>query len=352
MKVFSSKRVSDCCSDNRKSKIENPKRAGIFAIVIGLTVCGAMAEAQQPKKVARIGYISATDRATDSTRSEAIRLALRELGHIEGQAVAIEYRYADGKRDRYPELLAELVRLKVDLIVVAGGDPLIRAAMNATKTIPIVMTGGGADPVEAGLVDSLARPGGNATGVTNLTTNLGGKRLELLKEAAPKLVRVAVFYDPVLPASVRDVKEVLPVVARSLELTVQSWEIRGADSFEKVFAALTKDRPDGLYVLGGGLIRANGKRIAGFALKSRLPSTYFLREHVDAGGLMHYGADLADIYRRVAYYVDKILKGAKPADLPVEQPKKFEFIINLKTAKQIGLTIPPNVLARADKVIR
>lgn len=310
------------------------------------------AHAQQPRKAAQIGYVSATDSATDSTRSEAIRMGLRELGYIEGQTIDITYRYANGKRDRYPELLAELVRLKVDLIVVAGGDPLIRAATNATKKIPIVMTGGGADPVEAGLVDSLARPGGNATGVTNLTTELGGKRLELLKEAVPKLARVAVLYDPVLPASVRDVKEVLPVAARGLALAVQSWEVRGADSFEKVFAALNKDRPDGLYVLGGGLIRANGNRIAGFALKSRLPSTHFLREHVDVGGLMHYGADLMDMYRRVAHYVDKILKGAKPADLPLEQPTKFEFVINLKTAKQIGLTIPPSVLARADRIIK
>ena len=279
-------------------------------------------------------------------------MGLRELGYIQGQSLDITYRYADGKRDRYHELLAELVSLKVDLIVVAGGDPLIRSAMKATKTIPIVMTGGGADPVEAGLVDSLARPGSNATGVTNLTTELGGKRLELLKETVPKLARVAVLYDPVLPASVRDVKQILPVAARSLGLAMQSWEVRGADGFERVFAALSKNRPDGLYVLGGGLRRANGKLISDFTLKNRLPSTHFLREHVDAGGLMYYGADLAHIYRRAATYVDKILKGAKPADLPVEQPTKFELVINLKTAKQIGLAIPPNILARADKVIK
>jgi putative tryptophan/tyrosine transport system substrate-binding protein len=330
------------------------KKAGLLSILVVAVqlAVAVIAESQQPKKVPRIGYVSATDRATDFTRAEAIRLALRDLGYMEGQNIAIEYRYADGKRDRYPELLAELVRLKVDLILVAAGDPLIRAALRATKSIPIIMTGGGADPVEAGLVDSLARPRGNATGVTNLTTDLGGKRLELLKEAVPKLARVAVLYDPVLPAAVRDVKEVLPVAARGLKLAVQSWDVRHGDGFETVFTALNKDRPDGLYVLGGALIRANGKRIAAFALKSRLPSTYFLREHVDAGGLMHYGADLADIYRRVAYFVDKILKGAKPTDLPVEQPTKFEFVINLKTAKQIGLTIPPNVLARADRVIK
>ena len=214
------------------------------------------------------------------------------------------------------------------------------------------MVGAGADPVEAGLVESLARPGGNVTGITNLARELGGKRLELLKEAVPKLARVAVLYDPAIPASVLEVKEVLPVAARALGLTIQPWEVRAADDFEKVFAALNKQRPDGLYVPGGPLMSANRKRIAGFALKSRLPSVYSSREAVDAGGLMSYGADLADSYRRVAYYVDRILKGAKPADLPVEQPTKFELVINLKTAKQIGLTIPQNVLARADKVIK
>ena len=214
------------------------------------------------------------------------------------------------------------------------------------------MTGGGTDPVEAGLVESLARPGGNVTGLTNLSRELGGKRLELLKEAVPKLARVAVLYDPAVPASVLEVKEVLPVAARALGLTVQPWEVRAADGFEKVFAALNKQRPDGLYVLGGPLMNANQKRIVGFALKSRLPSMYNSREFVDAGGLMSYGADIADSYRRVAYYVDRILKGAKPADLPVEQPTKFELVINLKTAKQIGLTIPPEVLARASRLIK
>jgi putative ABC transport system substrate-binding protein len=312
----------------------------------------SLAEAQQPKKIPRIGYLSAGDPASESPRSEVIRLALRELGYVEGQNIAIEYRYSHGKNDRASELAAELVRLRVDVIVVAGGDPWIRAAKNATKTIPIVMVGVGADPVEAGLVESLARPGGNVTGITNLGPELGGKRLELLKEAVPKLARVAVLYDPASPGTAREMQELLPVAARALGLTVQAWDVRAADGFEKVFAALSKERPDGLYVLAGPLVRANGKRIADFALKSRLPSMYAIRESVDAGGLMYYGADVADSYRRVAYYVDRILKGAKPADLPVEQPTKFEFVINLKTAKQIGLTIPPNVLARADKVIR
>jgi putative tryptophan/tyrosine transport system substrate-binding protein len=195
-------------------------------------------------------------------------------------------------------------------------------------------------------------PAANVTGLTNLNRELGGKRLELLKEAVPKVARVAVLYDPAIPGITLEVKEVLPVAARALRLTLQPWEVRSADDFEKVFAALNKQRPTGLYVTGGPLINANQKRIIGFALKSRLPSIYVRRELVDAGGLMSYGADLADSYRRVAYFVDRILKGAKPADLPVEQPTKFEFIINLKASKQIGLTMPPNLLARADKVIK
>jgi putative tryptophan/tyrosine transport system substrate-binding protein len=314
----------------------------------------SFAEAQQPKKVFRIGYLSSTDQATDSRRSEPIRVALRELGYTEGQNIAFQYRYSEGKLDRLSELAGELVRLKVDIIVVSGGDPEIRAVKNATKTIPIVMVGVGTDPVKAGFVESLARPGGNVTGITNLGRELGGKRLELLKEAVPKVSSVAVLYDPAAQGTAHEVKEGLPVTARALGLTVQSWEVRDVDGLEKVFTALNKQRPDGLFVPGGGRqIRAHLQRIAGFELKSRLPAMYGLVEAVDAGGLMYYGADIVDsYYRRVAYYVDRILKGAKPADLPVEQPTRFEFIVNLKTAKQIGLTIPPNVLARADKVIK
>ncbi len=303
-------------------------------------------------KVPQIGYLVSSDRATESSRAEAIRLALRELGYVEGQNIAIEYRYAESKRERLAKLAAELVRLKVDIIVVAGGIPTVRAVKNATKTIPIVMTGGGADPVETGLVDSLARPGGNITGLTNLGRDLGGKRLELLKEAVTKVDRVAVLYDAVDPGSIIEVKEVLPVAARVLRLTLQPWEVRVADDFDKVFAAMGKQRPDGLYVLSDPLISANQKRIIGLALKSRLPSMYGSKQFVEAGGLMSYGADQAESYRRVAYYVDRILKGAKPAELPVEQPMKFEFVINLKTAKQIGLTIAPEVLARASRLIR
>ena len=323
-------------------------------MVVTLTAGGEMAEAQQPKKVPLIGYLSTIDAARDAARAEAIRLALRERGHIEGQNIATEYRYAEGKVDRFSELAAELVRLKVDIIVVSGGARLILAAKNATKTIPIVMmSGGGSDPVEEGFVESLARPGGNVTGLTTLTRELGGKRLELLKEAVPKLARVVVLYDPVAQGSILGQKGVLPIAARALGLTLRAGEIRAAGDFDSVFATLKKQRPDGLYVTTAGPpMRGNQKRIVSFALKSRLPSVYENREAVDAGGLMYYGADLADSYRRVAYFVDRILKGAKPADLPIEQPTKFEFVINLKTAKQIGLTIPPNVLARANKVIK
>jgi putative ABC transport system substrate-binding protein len=239
------------------------KKAAVrsILIVVVLLAVAVIAEAQQPKKFPRIGYLSNGDPASESTRVDAIRLALRELGHIEGQNIATDYRYAERKRDRLPPLAAELARLKVDIIVVAGGPAPIRAAKNATKTIPIVMVGSPDDPVEAGLVESLARPGGNVTGLTNLTRELGGKRLELLKEAVPKVARVAVFYDPTVPAAVHDMKEVLPVAARALGLTVRFWEVRAADGFDMVFAALNKNRPDGLYVTGGSLMAANQKRI-------------------------------------------------------------------------------------------
>jgi ABC-type uncharacterized transport system substrate-binding protein len=265
---------------------------GLLVIFVTLAACGVAAFAQQPKKVPRLGYLSSGDAASESTRSEGIRLALRERGYIEGQNIATEYRYADRKPDRNHELAAELVRLKVDAILVAGGDEWIRAAMNATKTIPIVMAGTGADPVEAGYIESLARPGGNVTGITLLSRDLGGKRRELFKEAVPKLARVAVLYVSANPGSVIDVKEVLPAAARALRLTLQPWEVRSADDFDRVFAAMGKQRPDGLYVLTGPLMFANQKRIAGFALKSRLPSMYGRREAVEAGGLMSYGADI------------------------------------------------------------
>ena len=309
-----------------------------------------VAEAQQPKKVFRIGYLSSFDPASDFNGTEAIRQALRELGYIEGQNIVFEYRYAEGKLDRFPELAAELVGLKVDIIVVSGGNPTVRAAKNASKAISVVMAGIPGDPVEAGLVESLARPGGNVTGLSSVSRELAGKRLELLKETVAKLTRVAVLYEP--RSNLREVEEDLPAAARALKVTLQPSKVRTADDFEKVFAALSKQHPDGLYVSGGPLMIINQKRTVGFALQSRLPSMYGARERVEAGGLMSYAADQADIYRRVAYFVDRISKGAKPADLPIEQPTKFELVINLKTAKQIGVTIPQKVLARADRVIR
>src|SRR5262249_40804103 len=314
-----------------------------------LALC-TTALAQQPK-VPRIGYLSVTDPTSDFARSEAIRVALRDLGYIEGQNIAFVYRYAAGKADRYAVLADDLVRLKVDVIVVAGADELIQGAKNATQTIPIVMTGAGSDPVQAGFVQSLAHPGGNVTGITNLAGELLGKRLELLKEVVPKLSRVAVLYDPSVPDSVLDVKEVLPDAARALRLTAQPWQLGTAQETDKMFSAISKWHPDGVYVTRRSpRLRAHEERIVAFALKSRLPSMYANRQSVDAGGLMSYAADLADGYRRVAYYVDRILKRAKPADLPVEQPTKIEFVINLKAAKQIAFTNPAPGARAGDQV--
>jgi putative ABC transport system substrate-binding protein len=300
--------------------------------------------------LARVGYLSAIDKNAEARRIDSIRQALREIGYIEGKNIQTEYRYADGKLDRVPRLAEELVQLQVGLIVTTGGDPVIRAAKNATKVIPIVMVGGGSEPVAAGFVESLARPGGNITGLTNLSTELAAKRLETLKQAAPKISRVAVLYERSIVGNVVQVKEVQDA-APPLGMAVQAVELRDGE-FHKTVTMLSKQLPDGLYVPGGPVMNTHGKRIAGFALKHRLPSIYSRREFVDAGGLMSYGTDLDHSYRRVAYYIDRILKGAKPGDLPVEQPTKFELMINLKTAKQIGLTIPSHVLARADRVIK
>ena len=321
------------------------------ALCVSLFALCGVGEAQQ-NKFFRIGYLSSRDLANDSSRSEAIRLALHDLGYVEGRNVAFESRYANGKSERALELASELVRGKVDVIIVAGGDLVVQAAKDATKTIPIVMTGGGPDPVRAGFVQSLARPGGNITGLTLLVIELAGKRLELLKETVPRSNRVAALYDAKTPASVVEVTETLPAAARPLSLIIQPWEIRAAEEIEKKLNAQTKERPDALYVSTSALLNTNQKRIATFGLKNRLPSIFGRREYVENGGLMYYGADVADSYRRVGWYVDRILRGAKPADLPVEQPSKFELVINLRTAKQIGLTVPQRVLARADKVIR
>ena len=324
----------------------------LILLAVVLLAPAIIAEAQQAKRIFRSGYLSAQDPILAADRVRAIPSLLRERGYIEGQNITIEYRYAERNVNRLPGLAAELVRLKVDVIIAGGGDAIIRAAKNATKRIPIVLTGGGADPVEAGFVESLARPGGNITGITSLSRELGEKRLEILKEVAPKLDRVAVLNDPAATGSTRELKEDLPAAAQALKLTIQPHEIRTADDIDKVFAALNKHRPDGLYVLGGTLLGVNRKRIIDSTAKTRLPAVYQSSESVEAGGLMSYAADPTHGYQRVAYYVDRILKGTKPTDLPVEQPTKFELVINLKTAKQIRLEIPQWTLMKADRVIR
>src|SRR5215831_16046245 len=276
----------------------------LWTVTLVLLATATFVEAQQPtKKFLRIGYLSNTNPSTESARSEAIGQRLRELGYVEGQNISIDYRYGEGNRDRASKLAAELVALNCDVIIVFGGYSWIRAFMDATKTIPIVMTGGGVDPVSGGLVKSLARPGGNVTGITNLSENLGSKRLELFKEALPQLSRVAVLYESGNPSDQRQVKEEFPALAQALNLMLQPWELRTADDFEKVFAAMGKQRLDGLYSLGGGgLISANGQRIVNFALKSRLASMFNRKLEVEIGGLMSYDADVEGSYRQVAWY--------------------------------------------------
>ncbi len=341
-------RSSSFRSDNLKSKIQNLKWGGIVAIGVTFALFGAVAQAQQPKNVPRIGYLQLDSQR--GPRDEAFLQGLRDLGYFEGKNISIEYRGDPQRREeQLPGLAAELVRLKVDVIV-ALVPPAARAAKNATKTIPIVMRSTD-DPVEAGYVASLAKPGGNITGVTSVGLELTGKRLELLKEVIPRLSRVGVLWDPNFPSGQRIFKEA-KVEAESLRVKLQSLEVRHPDDFESAFRAVTREHGQALVTLRNPLIVSQRKRLADLALKHRLPAIYDDREFVDSGGLMSYGTNLADLYRRAAYYVDKILKGTKPTDLPVEQPTKFELIINLKTAKQIGLTIPPNVLARADKVIK
>ncbi len=321
----------------------------VFRVIAIIAVLGvvAMAQAQQAKKVPRIGLLVPGSESAFSIRTEAFRQGLRELGYVEGKNIAIEYRWAEGNLDRLPALAAELVLLKVDLIFASGNAA--RAAKSATRTIPIVATS--ADPVGTGLVASLARPGGNITGLSLLSPELSGKRLELLKETVPKLSRVAVLLNPTAANSPSDLKET-QTAARSLGMQLQLLEARSPDKFDPSFSAMMREHAGALVVTTDLMFLDNRTRIVSLAAKNRLPVMYYDRSFVEAGGLMSYGADIDDLFRRAATYVDKILKGAKPADLPVEQPTKFELVINLKTAKQIGLTIPPNVLVRADKVIK
>jgi putative ABC transport system substrate-binding protein len=340
--------ISDNLKSKRRPADENPKWVGLFAIAVALTVCGGWAEAQQPKKVPRIGYLGNTA-STSTIDMKPFRERLRDLGYIEGQNVASEYRYFDGKVERLPDLVAELVRLNCDVIVAIGNEAA-GAAKNATKVIPIVMASTN-DAVKSGLVASLARPGGNVTGLTGFGGEIIGKRLELFKEIIPKLSRVGFLWSPTSPVAADNLKET-ETVARSLRIGLQSLEVKGPDDIDGAFRAATNKRAGALLVDGGGLFTAQQKRIIELAAKSRLPTMYGNSRYVEAGGLMSYAGDRIEQYRRAAEIVDKILKGTKPADISVERPKKFELVINLKAAKQIGLTIPPNVLVRAQKVIR
>jgi putative tryptophan/tyrosine transport system substrate-binding protein len=332
------------------------KQAGMGKKVVGFLLASLvlvsvrLAEAQQPKKIPRIGFLCAPSPVTVSARIEAFRRGLRELGYIEGQNVVVEYRYAEGKLDRLPDLAAELVRLPVDVIVAAGGMQAFRAAKNATNMIPIVVTGAG-DPVGNGLIASLAQPGGNLTGLSLGGNELYGKRLELLKEAVPKTSRVVFFWyrsSEAVPSLLNDIQ----TPAKALGLQLQSIEVLNRNDFDDPFRAAVKWEAHGLMVSIHPVFIGNRKQFLDFAAKNRLAAIYYATEFVEDGGLMSYAPPVADLWRRAATYVDKILKGRAPSDLPVEQPLKFEFIINLKAAKQIGLTIPPNVLVRADKVIK
>jgi putative ABC transport system substrate-binding protein len=331
-------------SDNSQSTIRNPKFfVSFYALLFALSV---PAEAQQPKKIPRIGFIG----GTEGSGVGAFQRGLRDLDYIEGKNIQIEYRYSEENADRIPSLVAELVQLKVDILVLIT-PTAIRAAKQATSTIPIVMVAT-IDPVATGLINSLARPGGNITGLTRLTQELSGKRLEILKEVAPTISRVAVLLDADSPATPGVFKQ-YEAAARALKIPLQSLEVRGSNpDLEGAFRDAAKRRASALITIRGGLLIRHSKRIVDLAIKSRLPSMYDGTDYVEAGGLVSYAANDTEIFRRAAYYVDRILKGAKPADLPVEQPMKFELVINLKTATQIGLTIPPNVLARADKIIK
>jgi putative tryptophan/tyrosine transport system substrate-binding protein len=313
-----------------------------------LAQCPA-AEAQQPTKIPRIGFLNTNAAAAFTARTEGFRQGLRELGYVEGKNILIEYRYAEGKLDRLASLAAELVRLKVDVIVTAVSSST-RSAKEATNTIPIVMAQDN-DPVGNGFIASLARPGGNITGLSTLSPEIGGKQLELLKGVVPKMVRAAVIGTSTLPGHAQRLKET-ELAAGSLKVELQYVDVLSPEDIETAFRHASKGRADAVVVLGGLVLISQREQVANLAAKNRLPAMYNVPEFVDAGGLMTYGASYIDLYRRAATYVDKILKGAKAADLPVAQPTTFEFIINLRAAKQIGLTIPPSVLARADRVIK
>jgi putative ABC transport system substrate-binding protein len=325
------------------------KRILVWLLVTFFVANVSFAQAQQPTKIPRIGFLAGISLSALAARIEAFRQGLRELGYVEGKNIVIEWRSAEGKPDHLPALAAEIVRLKVDVIVTAGPQST-RPAKEATVTIPIVM-GFDNDPVGSGFVASLARPGGNITGLSTVAPELSGKQLELLKEIVPKLSRVAVLGNSTEPGNAQSSKEV-ELAAAAFGVKLQYLDVLSPKDIETAFRAASKGRADAVLMLQSPVLFSQRTQVANLAGKSRLPAIYTNSEYVDAGGLMSYGTSIADLFRRAATYVDKILKGRKPADLPVEQPIKFEFIVNLKAAKQIGLTIPPNVLVRADRVIR
>jgi putative tryptophan/tyrosine transport system substrate-binding protein len=323
-------------------------KRSLLLIVLLLAAQGIIAEAQQPKKVPRIGVLAAGSPSSAAYQHDAFRQGLQDVGYIEGQNIILEYRFAEGKIDRFPDLAAELVRLKVDVIVV-GGTRLTSAAKQATATIPIVV-GSAGDLIGEGVVDSLARPGGNVTGSTNISPDVSGKRLELLKEVLPGASRVVVLWDPA-PGSLLEVRET-ETAARALGVNLQLHQIQSPNDFESAYSAMSRERANALIIIQSSLTLFHRRHLLELATKSRLASICEGSAWANDGCLMSYGPDLPYQWRRAAIFVDKILKGTKPAELPVEQPTKFELVINLKTAKQIGLTIPPQILARADKVIK
>jgi ABC-type uncharacterized transport system substrate-binding protein len=342
-------RIASHSKSNQKSKFKNLKWGGLI-LVLAFAIRGASAEAQQAKKFPTVGFLleGFSSSVSDSTRIDAFRKGLREVGYTEGKNISIEYRFAEGERDRLTDLATELVNQNLDVIVTYGTVGTL-AAKRASTTIPIVMASS-SDPVARRLIASLARPGGNVTGLSSVSPDLSGKRLKLLKEIIPKFARVAVLWDPRAQASAnfKDTE----VAARGLSVQVQSLEVRSPEGFEPAFRVATEQRAQGIIMVQSALTTTYVMRIVELAIKSRLPTMFEQGAFVESGGLMSYSPNHADLARRAAVYVDKILKGARPADLPVEQPTKFELVVNLKTAKQIGLLIPPNVLARADRVIR
>ena len=342
-------RVLESDSGNRKSKIQNPKWVGIFAIVLSVAFGGVAATAQEPAKVWRIGVLVSSSASLNASRDEALRQGLREIGYVEGKNIRMEFRYANGKLDRLSELAADLVRSRPDLILV-GGTRVAVAAKQATSAIPIVVAGAG-DLVAAGVVDNLNRPGGNVTGVSRLSPEILGTRVELLKDVIPKAARIATLLNPENPGNASSLREIeLDALAWGMRLQVLA--ARSPDDLASTFRAAVKENCSALIVMVDALFSSHRSSIVQLAVKHRLPAIYDRAEFADAGGLISYGMNLAELSRRAAWYVDQILKGAKPEKLPLTEPSKFELIINLEAAKQIGLTIPPNVLARADRVIR